>query len=142
MTIKSREEAFNVKNVTSFQGYDVEHGCVTLTNNEYLAIINSEWEEVEVCGRTFRSGDVLLAMDETAFDQMKGEHEDYLQTELESVLSMERETDICFEVDPDEIGTYSEGEEARENGDSFDYDQSSDWKDGWNDKDEELREAE
>lgn len=142
MNIKSREEAFNVNNVTTFQGYDVENGVVTLTNDEYLSILNSEWDEVEVCGSTFRAGDVLLAMDETAFDQRKSEYEDHLQSELENTLSMERETDICFEVDPDEVGTYSEGEDARENGDDFDDEQSSDWKEGWNDKDVEMNEEE
>lgn len=142
MTIKSRAEAFNVNNVTSFHGYDVENGCVTLTNDEYLSILNSEWDTVEVCGETFRAGDVLLAMDETSFDQMKSEHEDHLQKELENELFHERERDIEFEVDPDDIGTYDEGEEARENGDDFDEDQSEEWKDGWNDKDEELKEEE
>lgn len=142
MTIKSRAEAFNVNNVTTFQGYDVENGCVTLTNDEYLSIINSEYETVEVCGTTFRAGDVLLAMDETAFDHMKGDYEDHLQTELEDDLFREREHNIEFEVDPDEIGTYSEGEEARENGEDYDDAQSEDWQEGWNDKDVEMAEEE
>lgn len=142
MTIKSRAEAFNVNNVTSFHGYDVENGCVTLTNDEYLSIINSEYETVEVCGTTFRAGDVLLAMDETAFDHMKGDYEDQLQTELEDDLFREREGNIEFEVDPDEIGTYFEGEEARENGEDYDDAQSEDWQEGWNDKDVEMAEEE
>lgn len=140
MKINSRAEAFNVNNVTSFQGYDVENGCVTLTNDEYLAIINSEGDKVEVFGSTFRAGDVLLAMDETAFDHMKGEYEDVLQTELEDALFRERESNIEFEVEPDTIGTYHDGEDARQSGDEFDDEQSSDWKEGWNDKDEEMKE--
>lgn len=142
MNIKSREQAFNVNNVTSFQGYDVENGCVVLTNEEYLSILNSEGDEVEVCGQTFRAGDVLLAMDESAFDQMKSEYEDSLLTDLEDALFRERENNIEFEVDPDDIGTYHEGEDARQNGEDFDDGQSDDWKEGWNDKDEELNEAE
>lgn len=142
MTIKSRAEAFNVNNVLKFQGFDVEGGAVTLTDDEYVSILNSEYESIDVLGNSFGAGDTLLAMDETAFNQMKSEHEDFLQTELEDDLFRERESNIEFEVDPDEIGTYHEGEDARQNGDDFDEAQSDDWKEGWNDKDEELNEAE
>ena len=142
MTITTREQAFNVDNVTKFKGYDVDGGEVSLSDSEYEGILNELYGEVSVCGGTYGSGSILVDQDPTMFNCMKGDYEYWLQTELEDQLECEDESDIEFEVDPDEIGTYSEGEEARENGDSFDYDQSSDWKDGWNDKDEELSEAE
>lgn len=142
MNIKSREEAFNVNNVTTFQGYNVVYGSVTLSDDEYASILNGENLDIDVLGSTFRVGDLLLAMDEISFNQMKSEHEYHLQTELEDELFHERERNIEFEVDPDEIGTYSEGEDARENGDDFDDDQSADWKEGWNDKDVEMNEEE
>lgn len=140
MKINSRAEAFNVNNVTSFRGYDVENGEVTLSDSEYVSILNDENESIDVLGSLFRAGDLLLEMDETSFNQMKSDHETTLQTELEDALFRERESDIEFEVEPDSIGTYHEGEDARQDGEEFDDEQSDEWKEGWNDKDEEMKE--
>lgn len=142
MTYKTRAEAFTIENVTQFQGFDVDGGELTLSDDEYVEILNEAYGEVSVCGFMYGSGNILLDQSPTTFNCMKSDHEDHIQTELEEQLEREDDSNIEFEVDPDEIGTYDEGEEARENGDDFDEDQSEEWKDGWNDKDEELKEEE
>lgn len=103
MTYKTREEAFCVDNVKTFQGYDVENGEVTLSDSEYEEILNDTYGDVQVCGQTFGSGSILVDADPTAFRCGKADYESGLQTELEDQLSREDDSDIEFEIDPDDI---------------------------------------
>lgn len=103
MTYKTREEAFTVENVTKFRNYDVENGEVTLSESEYCDVLNDIYGTVTVCGQTFSQGDLLKDADPTAFRCGKNDYESELQTELETALSREDESDIEFEIDPDDI---------------------------------------
>jgi hypothetical protein len=103
MTYKTREEAFCVDNVTTFQGYDVHNGEVTLSEDEYKEILNEMYGEVTVCGQTFQQGDLLEDADPTAFRCGKNDYESALQTELETQLDREDDSQIEFEIDPDDI---------------------------------------
>lgn len=103
MTITTREQAFNVDNVTKFKGYDVDGGEVTLTEGEYIDQLDECYDEVSVCGMDYSAGRVLCEVDPVAFRCAKGEYESELQSELERQLDREDESDIEFEVDPDEV---------------------------------------
>lgn len=111
MTYKTREEAFTAENVNQFQGYDVENGEVSLSDDEYEEVLNELYGTVEVCGMTFDSGSILKDQDPTAFRCGKNDYESSIQTELEDQLSREDDSDIEFEVDPDDIEEEDESEE-------------------------------
>ncbi len=103
MTYKTREEAFCVDNVKTFQGYDVVSGEVSMSEDEYKESLNDIYGEVSVCGMTFGSGDLLVDADPTAFRCGKNDYESGLQTELEDQLNREDDSQIEFEIDPDDI---------------------------------------
>lgn len=96
MNIKTRAEAFNVDNVVNFKTFDVINGEVSLSDEEFVEILNEMYGEVEVCGMTYGSGSILVDQDPTAFRCMKGDHESYIQTELEEQLGREDDSDIEF----------------------------------------------
>lgn len=102
-TFKTRAEAFTTDNVNQFQGWNVENGEVSLSEAEYIEILNELYGDVSVCGMTYGSGSILVDQDPTAFRCMKGDHESHIQTELEEQLEREDDSDIEFEVHPDEI---------------------------------------
>ena len=103
MTITTREQAFSADNVTTFQGWDVVNGEVSLSDSEYVEILNEVYGEVGVCGMTYGSGSILVDQDPTSFRCMKGDHESHIQTELEDQLSREDDSDIEFNIDPDDL---------------------------------------
>lgn len=103
MTITTREQAFTAENITKFRTFDVVNGEVTLSESEYVDVLNEEYGDVSVCGFNYGSGDILLEQSPTTFNCMKSDHEDYLQTELEEQLNQEDESDLEFEVHPDDV---------------------------------------
>lgn len=102
-TIQFREQAFIATNVNVFQGWDVVNGEVSLTDEQYVEILNDLYGDVDVCGMSYGSGSVLVDQDPTAFRCMKGDYEDYIQTDLEDQLDREDESNIEFEIDPDDL---------------------------------------
>lgn len=110
MTIKTRAEAFTAENVTQFQGWDVEGGEVTLSESEYVEILNEIYGEVSVCGNMYGSGSILQDQDPVAFRCGKSDHESHIQTELEEQLEREDDSNIEFEVHPDEVEEEDEEE--------------------------------
>lgn len=87
---------WNIDNVKSFRGHDVENGEVTLSNSEYVDFLDEIYGDVQVCGMTFGSGSILESQDPTAFRCGKGDHESQIQTELEEQLENEDDSDIEF----------------------------------------------
>ena len=102
-TFKTRAEAFTADNVNRFNGFDVEGGEVTLSDAEYVEILNDIYGEVSVCGSMYGSGDILIDQDPCAFRCGKGDYESGIQTELEEQLEREDDSNIEFEIDPDDI---------------------------------------
>lgn len=103
---------WNIDNVKSFRGHDVENGEVTLSNSEYVDFLDEIYGDVQVCGMTFGSGSILESQDPTAFRCGKGDHESQIQTELEEQLENEDDSDIEF-ID-DELTDDEEEEEEEE----------------------------
>lgn len=103
MTFKTRAEAFTADNVTKFNGFDVENGEVSLSDAEYVEVLNDIYGEVSVCGNTYGSGDILQDQDPVAFRCGKGDHESHIQAELEDQLEREDDSNIEFEIDPDDV---------------------------------------
>lgn len=111
MTINTRAEAFTADNVTQFNGYDVEGGEVTLSDDEYVEILNDIYGEVSVCGYMYSSGNILIDQDPCAFRCGKADYESGIQTELEEQLEREDDSNIEFEIDPDDIEEESDEDE-------------------------------
>lgn len=105
----TKQEFWNIDNVTHFRGHDVVNGEVELTNSEYEDVLNDIYGDVEVCGQTFGSGSILVDADPVSFRCMKGEYEDQLQSELKEQLNSEDSSQIDF-IDGDEFELDEEDE--------------------------------
>ena len=92
----NKEQFWNIDNVRSFKGFDVENGELTLSESEWIEELNDVWGEVNVCGMTYGSGDILKNQDPTAFRCGKSDRESQLQSELEDQLSNEDSDNIEF----------------------------------------------
>ena len=103
MTIKTRAEAFTADNVTKFNGYDVENGEVCLSEREYSDHLDECYDTVMVCGMSYSAGRVLSEVDPVAFRCGKGDYESGIQAELEEQLDREDDSNIEFEIHPDDV---------------------------------------
>lgn len=111
MNIKTRAEAFNVDNVVNFKTFDVINGEVCLTSEEYSDHLDECYGRAEICGMTYSAGRALAEVDPTAFRCGKNDYESSLQTELEDQLSREDDSQIEFEIDPDDIEEEDESDD-------------------------------
>lgn len=100
---------FNIKNVSSFRGYDVVDGEVSMTDGEYADMLNDVYEDVNICGMKYAAGHALQLIDPVAFRCGKADYESEIQAELEEQLQNGDEDGIEFENDFDEE---DESEEA------------------------------
>lgn len=106
---------WNIDNVSSFCGFAVLGGEVSLGDSEYIDHLNEIYGDVEVCGYTYGAGNVLESQDPTAFRCSKGDYESSIQSELEEQLSREDSADIEFiEGDEYELSDDEEEEEGDE----------------------------
>ena len=103
MTYSTRAEAFNVDNVTSFRNIDVINGEVSVSEREYSDYLDELYGDVLVCGGHYGSGSLLQDCDPVAFRCGKGDYESELQHDLEEQLEREDESNIEFDVHPDEV---------------------------------------
>lgn len=92
----NKAQFWNIDNVRSFRGNDVEGGEVSVSDSEYAEYLNEIYGQVSVCGQTFDSGDLFKDADPVAFDCGKGDYETSLQSELEEQLENEDSDDIDF----------------------------------------------
>ena len=92
----NKEQFWNIDNVRSFQGFDVENGEVTLSESEFVDYLNEVWGDVSVCGMSYGQGDILKDQDPTAFRCMKSDYESELDSELNDQLSNEDSDNIEF----------------------------------------------
>lgn len=106
------QEFWNIDNVSSFRNIDVRNGEVDVTDGEYVDYLDEIYGDVEVCGQTFGSGDLLRDADPVAFRCGKSDYESEIQSELESQLCGGDSADIEF-IDGDEW-ELSDGEEDEE----------------------------
>lgn len=104
---------WNIDNVSSFRGFDVRGGEVSLSNIEYIDFLNEIYGDVEVCSYTYGAGNVLESQDPTAFRCGKGDYESKIQSELEDQLSREDSADIEF-IEGDEYELSDDEEESEE----------------------------
>lgn len=95
---------FNISNVSTFRGYDVVDGEVSITDEEYADMLNDVYEYVNICGMKYAAGDALQLIDSVAFRCGKNDYESDIQSDLEQQLENEDESDIDFieEYDEDE----------------------------------------
>lgn len=102
---------FSIENVSSFRGFDVIDGEVSITDEEYRDWLDEVYyEEVVICGITFTQGAALEQLDPVAFRCGKSDYEIEFQSELEEQLSREDESDIEFINDFDDIEDEEESE--------------------------------
>lgn len=92
----NKEQFWNIDNVRSFKDFDVENGEVTLSESEFVDHLNEIWGEVNVCGMSYGSGDILKDQDPTAFRCAKSDYESELDSELNEQLSNEDSDNIEF----------------------------------------------
>lgn len=92
----NKEQFWNIDNVRSFKGFDVENGEVTLSESEWVDELNDVWGEVKVCGMSYGSGDILKHQDPTAFRCAKSDYESELDSELKDQLDNEDSDNIEF----------------------------------------------
>ena len=97
-------EFWNIDNVRSFRNFDIVNGEVTMEDSEYADLLTEIYGTVEVCGQTFDQGSLLQDADPVAFRCGKSDEESRIQSELESQLENEDDSDIEFieELDEDE----------------------------------------
>lgn len=107
------QQFWNIDNVSSFRGFDVRGGEVSLSNIEYIDFLNEIYGDVEVCGYSYGAGNVLESQDPVAFRCGKGEYESEIQSELEDQLSREDSADIEF-IEGDEYELSDDEEESEE----------------------------
>lgn len=107
------EQFWNVDNVKTFKGFDVDNGEVSVSESEYVDYLDEIYGDVQVCGMTFGSGSLLQDADPTAFRCGKNDHESELQSELEDQLSKEDSDNIEF-IDGDEDDLDNDDEEEEE----------------------------
>jgi len=98
---------FDIQNVQTFQGFNIEGGEVSVNDGEYLDFLNGIYETVTVCGMEYEQGNILEAVDPVAFRCSRGDYESQLQSELESQLEDRDDSGIEF-IDDD---LEEEGEE-------------------------------
>lgn len=94
---------FSIENVSSFQGFDVVNGEVSVDDSEFVQYLNDIYGQVDVCGYKYDAGSVLEDTDPVAFRCGKSNYESDLQANLESQLDNEDESDIEFINDEDEF---------------------------------------
>jgi hypothetical protein len=97
-------------NVSTFRGFDIRNGEVSLSDSEYSDYLDEIYGDVQVCGMTYGAGSTLEAIDPTAFRCGKGDYESEIQSGLEDQLSREDSDDIEF-IDGDEYDLTDEDEE-------------------------------
>lgn len=107
-TITTRAKAFTTANVVKFHGHDVENGNVNVSSEAYVDFLNEIYGDVQVCGYTYGSGDLLEAQDPVAFRCGKGDWESELQAEMEEMLESEDTSFMEFDVNPDDISDEDE----------------------------------
>jgi hypothetical protein len=95
------EQFWNVDNVKTFRGFDVNNGEVDLSDSEYGDYLDEMYEPVEVAGMTFNVSRIIQELDPVAWRCGMGDYESELQSELESQLNREDSDDIDF-IDGDE----------------------------------------
>lgn len=93
---------FQADNVSNFKGYDVTNGEVSLSDSEYVEMLDDIYGEIEVCGMRYSAGSALEALDPVAFRCGKSEEESRLQSELEDQLDREDDSAIEFIDDCDD----------------------------------------
>jgi len=103
-------EFWNIDNVKTFQGFDVENGEVSLSDSEYVDYLNEIYGTVQVCDQNFDSGAILLELDPTSFKCGKSDYESNLDSELQTQLDREDSDNIEF-VEGDEWELDEEEEE-------------------------------
>lgn len=112
MTIITHDMVWNVDNVRTYRGYDVDSGEVSLSDDEWASWLTEVYGTVDVCGQTFDAGDAFKDLDPTAFECSKSDHEDRLQAELEQAIDNEDESDIVWnDYDPCDIDESAEDDE-------------------------------
>ena len=95
---------FDIQNIQTFQGFNIEDGEVSLYDGEYIDFLNEIYETVTVCGMEYGQGNILEAVDPIAFRCGKGDYESQLQSELESQLEDKDDNGIEFIDDLEEEG--------------------------------------
>ncbi|AXF53038.1 MAG: hypothetical protein [Caudoviricetes sp.] len=129
----NRKQFWAIENVSTFKGFDVVGGEVSVSDSEYVDYLDEIYGDVVVCGQTFGSGGLLQDADPVAFRCGKGEYEQQLDSELEEQLNREDSDDIEF-IDGDEDDEdYDYGYAAFEAGEECDENESDDWVAGWHD---------
>jgi len=97
-----KKQAFwNIENVSSFRGFDVIDGEISLSDNEYSEYLDDIYDTVEICGLSYSAGDALKSVDPVAFRCGKSDHQSEIQAELEDQLAREDSSDIEW-IDGDE----------------------------------------
>lgn len=111
-TIITSAMVWNIGNVVSFNGYDVDNGNVKMTDEEYESFLDDIYPQVEVAGHSWGAGGVLKEMCPYDFDMGKSEEESRIQDELQDQLDKEKESGITFgEYDPCDINEDDEEDE-------------------------------
>lgn len=106
----TKEEFWNTSNVSTFRGYGLENGEVSMTDSEFQEYLDEIYGTVFVCGQEFGQGNLFVDADPVAFRCRKGEHETYLDQELKDQLESEDSSDIEFD-EGDEYDLDEEDEE-------------------------------
>lgn len=110
MNVTTREQAFTADNVTKFRTFDVINGQVDISKSEYIDHLDECYDEVSVCGMSYSAGRVLSEVDPVAFRCGLGDYESEIQSAMEDQLEREDESDIEFEVHPDDVEEEQEDE--------------------------------
>ncbi len=75
------------------------HIAVEIDESEYEEYLNEVYGTVEICGMTFKAGNVLRELDETAFNvgyaDYTSEHESWKCGECDTIYDSEEEADEC-----------------------------------------------
>lgn len=109
----TKQEFWNIENVSFFRGYDVRNGEIDLSQSEYEDILDEIYGTVEIMGMSYGTGATLSGIDPVAFRCSQGDYESQLQSELEEQLNREDSTDIEF-IDGDEFELDEEDESEEE----------------------------
>lgn len=107
------QQFWNIENVSTFRGFDIRDGEVSLSDSEYSDYLDEIYGDVEVCGMTYGAGRTLEGIDPTAFRCGKGDYESEIQSELEDQLSKEDSDNIEF-IDGDEWELSDDDEEEND----------------------------
>ena len=97
-----KKQAFwNIENVSSFRGFDVIDGEISLSDAEYSEYLDEVYGDIAICGMSYSAGVALKNIDPVAFRCGKSDDESEIQSELEDQLEKEDRSDIEF-IDGDE----------------------------------------